>query len=466
MLDGLTSLLDKSLLREEGELGGDHRFTMLETIREYGLEQLEAAGEAELIQRAHATFYLALAVRAEPELWAAEQITWLDRLEAEQGNLRMALANLLQSGDGEAALRMATALVMFWFIRSDLTEGNDWLERVLSHRLDAPTMVQIKALCMASTLAWSSGDYARAASLAEEALTTAQAAGDAAGIANALYHLGTVAELQGHDDQAEPLYEQALARYRDLADDRGIALAAMVLGDTAYRRGDYARAVALAQEALAIFRERGNRFSAAITVGILGEVALAQGDLAGAAAAYGEALDLAQAVGDWQTVADAISGFAGIAVSGGQAEQAARLLGTVDALCEAVGRPQVSHHLQQKRALAATRAALDEGTFATAWAQGRAQPRAQAVAEARTLAADLTGSGAAGSRSPASPAGLTAREQQVLRLLVAGRSNREIAAALFITHRTAMTHVTNILAKLNVASRTEAAAWAVRHDIA
>jgi non-specific serine/threonine protein kinase len=439
---------------------------MLETIREYGLEQLEAAGDTELAARAHAAFYLDLAERAVPELGAAEQSIWLERLEAEQGNLRTALAFFLQTSDGQAALRFASALTHFWFIRSHLTEGNDWLSRVLASPLNVPPAVQAKALCAASTIAWSSGEYARAAALAEEGLTTARAAGDATGIANALVQLGTVAELQGNDGQAESLYQEALEQYRDLADDQGIADAAMVLGDTAYRQGDHARAVALAAEALAIYRKRGNRFAAAITVGILGEVALAQGDIAGAAEAYGEALDLAQAVGAWWIVADVLSGFAGIAVSRGQAEQAACLLGTVDALCEADGRPLVPHHLQQKRALAATHAVLDEAAFAAAWAQGRTRPREQAVAEARALAADPAGSRKASSRSPASPAGLTAREQEVLRLLVAGRSNREIAAALFITHRTAMTHVTNILAKLGVASRTEAAAWAVRHGMA
>lgn len=185
-----------------------------------------------------------------------------------------------------------------------------------------------------------------------------------------------------------------------------------------------------------------------------------------ATTAYGEALDHAEAVGGWWIVADALSGFAGIAVSRGQAEQAARLLGTVDALCTAAGRPLVPHHLQQKRALADTRAALDAPAFAAAWAHGRACPPAQAIAEARALAAGASSADEAGGRTRTSPACLTPREQEVLRLLVAGRSNREIAAALFITHRTAMTHVTNILAKLDVGSRTEAATWAVRHGLA
>jgi non-specific serine/threonine protein kinase len=439
---------------------------MLATIREYGLEQLAVDSDSMVVQPAHAAFYLDLAERAEPELRASEQITWLNRLEAEQGNLRAALAYLLQSGEDEMALRLAGALLMFWFMRGHLTEGNDWLTRVLSRRSSVPAAVQTKALCAASMLAWAVGEYQRAAALAEEALTTAQAANDALGSALALYHLGTVAELQGHDDQAAPLYEQSLAQFRDLGDEWGIVAAAMVVADTAYREGEYARAVSLAQEALATYRTRGDRFGAAITVGILGEVALAQGELIAAATAYGEALDHAEAVGEWWIVADALSGFAGIAVSHGQAEQAARLLGTVDALCTAAGRPLVPHHLQQKRALADTRAALDAPTFAAAWAEGRARPPAQAIAEARALVADPAGTDEIGGRTRASPACLTPREQEVLRLLVAGHTNREIAAALFITHRTAMTHVTNILAKLDVASRTEAAAWAVRHGLA
>jgi predicted ATPase/DNA-binding CsgD family transcriptional regulator len=464
VLDGLTSLVDKSLLREEMGPEDEPRFGMLETVREFALERLAAAGEAEIIQRAHAAFYLTLAERAEPELGRAAQVAWLDRLDAELGNFRAALAWLLQAGDGETGLRLAAALGTFWFIRNRLTEGNDWLGRLLSLSPGAASAVRVKARCVGSMLAWSAGDYPRATALAEKGLTIARAGEDTAGVAEALFHLGTIAELRGDDDQAENLYAQAFARYRERGDDRGTAIAAMNLGDAAYRRGDYARAMALAEEALAIFLELGDRWAAAIAVGILGEVALERGDTAAAIAAYAESLDFALAVGDRWSVADALSGFAGVAAAGGRAGQAARFLGAVDNLCEAAGRPQVSHHLQQKRALAATRAGLDERAFAAAWATGRALPLEQAVAEAVAMAATPTSAVEPGGPGPR--AGLTAREREVLLLLTAGRSNREIAAELFISHRTAMTHVTHILAKLGVASRTEAAAWAVRHDLA
>jgi DNA-binding CsgD family transcriptional regulator/tetratricopeptide (TPR) repeat protein len=438
---------------------------MLETIREFGLEQLAAAGETAAVEHAHAAFYLALVEQAEPALDAAEQAAWLDRLETDHGNLRVALSVLAQTG-GAPLLRFATALTVFWNIRSQLTEGNAWLERALAQRADAPGWLQRKALRAASMLAWAIGDYPRSRQRAQEALTAALAVGDAAGIAEARYHLGTVAELEGDDDQAEPLYAQALQQWRDLGDAAGIANAAMVLGDTAYRRGESARADALAQEALAIYRKLGDHAAGALTLGVLGEVALTRGDVVGAITAYSEALVLAQAVGDWSTIADALSGFAGVALAAGQPKRAARLLGAVDALCGAAGRFQVAHHLQHKRALAAARNRLDPATFAAAWAAGRADPLAHAIAAAQALAADSTGGNAAGTPSTAAPGGLTPREREVLRLLVVGATNRDIAAALFISHRTAMTHVTHILAKLDVATRTEAAAWAVRHGLA
>lgn len=164
-------------------------------------------------------------------------------------------------------------------------------------------------------------------------------------------------------------------------------------------------------------------------------------------------------------IANALSGFAAVVLADGQPTIAARLLGVVQGICEATHLPVLPHHFQHRLALQDTRAALTDARFIAAWEAGRSLPLDTAVAEAHKLAAVVRGETATATRAPQLDYDLSLREFDVLRLLVAGRSNAEIAERLYISRRTATTHVSHIYAKLGVTSRAAAIALAHRHGL-
>jgi predicted ATPase len=173
-LEGVSSLLDKSLLRQEVGPEGEPRFVMLETIHEYARERLEASGEAEEVRRLHAAYFLALAEEAEPELSGADQLACLERLEAEHDNMRAALSWSLEK-EPETALRLAVALARFWEKRSYFSEGSRWLEAALrqSDRVEAATTdsaTRARLLSEAGTFAFFRTDFDHAIELHGEAL--------------------------------------------------------------------------------------------------------------------------------------------------------------------------------------------------------------------------------------------------------------------------------------------------------
>jgi len=224
-------------------------------------------------------------------------------------------------------------------------------------------------------------------------------------------------------------------------------------------QGDTARAVAFFDEALQEFRALDNPWYTGVALASLGKIARARGEFARATALYRESLTLRwDRVGDKMGIAGSLRGLASIAALTGRFEHAARLYGAAEALGESVGAPVGHPSARTAQALAKIRAGLGEPGFAAAWAAGRGLPLAEAVAEA------LTGP----AKGPPLPvaAGLTPRESEVLRLLPLGLTNREIGERLFVTERTAAKHVENILAKLGVGSRAEAAAFAVAHGVA
>jgi tetratricopeptide (TPR) repeat protein len=320
VLDRLASLVDKSLLRqEEDPTSGEPRFTMLETLQEYALEQLAASGAEGAQRAAHARYFLALAEQAELQLIGPQQATWLARLEREHGNLRAALgwAQWSERSQAEArerepsvrverstlGLRMAAALWRFWSVRGHLSEGRRWLEDLLacqgSHEVSGESAaVRAKALNEAGNLARAMGDYARAAALHQESLTLSQAQGNTPGIAAALNGLGTVVDVQGDYPRARGLYEESLRLLRALGDSWGIASSLHNLGDAARDVGDYARARGLYEESLALRRGMGDTRGIALSLNNLGAIAQAQGDDARATALHEESLALKRTLGD------------------------------------------------------------------------------------------------------------------------------------------------------------------------
>jgi ATP/maltotriose-dependent transcriptional regulator MalT len=264
VLDGVASLIDKSLLQQIEQEGEEPRLVMLETIREYGLEVLTASGEIEITRQAHVLYYLTLAEEAEPELAVPQQTVWLERLEREYDNLRVAMGWFLERGEAgqsmEMALRLAGALRLFWVFFGHWSEGRNFLERALAGSKDTvvPVQVQVKALKAAAHLAFVQGDTDRAEVLPEECLALCRELGDIAGIALSLRLLGAIAAMRGNFVVASSLTEEALALFREVGDKEGTAWSLFNLAGIVGDQGEYTRAISLNEEALALFREVGD----------------------------------------------------------------------------------------------------------------------------------------------------------------------------------------------------------------
>ncbi len=329
VLQGLTALADKSMLRTGDDAAGEARVGMLETVREYGLERLAAAGQAEATRRAHAAYYLSLAEEAEPELRGAAQVEWLERLDAEWANLRAALEWLLRQGELTNGLRLAGALRRFWLVRGYPGEGRGWLERLLervaAEGVAVPAMARAKALNAAGVLAWSQGDYARAVTLCEAALALYREGDDTAGMALSLNHLGFVAADQGESGHATELLTESLRLYRRLDDRWGIARTLGDLGVMAAQQGDFAEATRLLEESLPLRRGLGNKRGIAVALSNLGNVAVDQGDYRRATALFEESVVLARELGNKKEIALSLNSLGDVAAAQGEAERAAAL---------------------------------------------------------------------------------------------------------------------------------------------
>jgi predicted ATPase/class 3 adenylate cyclase len=258
VLAGLDRLVEHSLLRSAEGVDGEPRFTMLETIREYGLERLEESGEAEATRRAHTDFFLALVEQAEPELTRPEQLTWLERLETEHDNLRAALSRALVC-DAQIALRLAVGLGWFWYFRGYFREGRAWLDCTLAVSRD-PGPLHVGALAAAGRLARHLGEYEGAIALLEQSLELARTVQDRRAEAIALFELGALAGLAEGDAAREvALTEASLAVWRELGDAWGTAQTLNNLGYEAYLQGDLDGAVSLLDEGVTLARAAGDR---------------------------------------------------------------------------------------------------------------------------------------------------------------------------------------------------------------
>jgi predicted ATPase len=236
LLDGVASLVDKSLLWADDDPSGEPRYRMLETVREYGLEQLAAGGEEEATRRGHAIWSVALAERTWERFAQGLDAHWLDRLEADYANLRAALAWLEQRGDGDGLVRLAGSLAVFWLFRGHRREGRDWLARALaqSRITDVDPATRVRALVGAGFLARNQGDYRRATDLANASLALSRASGDRRSAAMARWLLGYVALARGEYERAEAHAGQARALFQELGDDWMAASMTSHLGVAAY----------------------------------------------------------------------------------------------------------------------------------------------------------------------------------------------------------------------------------------
>ncbi len=302
-LDLIASLTDQSLLRPQQQSMGEPRFALLETVREYALECLEASGETATIRRAHAECYLALAERAEPELTGPKQTLWLNRLAADHDNIRAALGWALAEDGCTTAVRLAGALWRFWWMHGHYREGRGWLETALAQTAGTDAQ-RAKALYGAGSLATEQGDYAHATTLLEAALAAARSAREQTVTALALTDLGSVARQQGAYGRAAKLHDEALALRREASDHRGIAVSLGNLGLALLYQGEYGRAEALMTESAAIFRELGDQHSLITTISNLAHLAVVRGDYERARVLGEESLSGYRGMGDRQGMAD------------------------------------------------------------------------------------------------------------------------------------------------------------------
>lgn len=507
--------MDDGLLQTVEHGDEEPRFVMLETVREYAREQLTAHGELNEAQEVHAAFYRQLAEQAAVRLSGPDQDDWLARLDAEHDNLRAALAWSRDRSAGAAHLPLATTLWRFWQVRGYLSEGRRWLEEALAHG-SAPPSLRAEALTGAAALARSQGDYEQAVRLQEESLKLWQEIGDQRGTATALQTLGVIAWDQGGYQRAIELYEEGLAISRDLGDRRLIGSMLGNLGSALADQGDSARAVEILEESLALrremndrrgiaillshlgraakflgeaecatayyteallgFRRLGDIHSSAVMLVNLGQVAIERGALHEATGLYDEALALCRDLGEQRGIAECLTGFGQIAAARGRPARAARLLGSAAALRRQIGASQVPPPEQARydSLVAGIRAAVGEETFAAAWTTGVAlpldrvlagTPNGEESADERGRDVQRADTPAPPRTAPALPGGLTAREAEVLGLIAAGGSNREIADTLVVSVRTVEHHIANIYRKIDARGRADATAYAIRHGL-
>ena len=458
-LQGVASLVDKSLLRREDAAGGEPRFGMLETVREFALERLaERDGEA-TVRDAHAAHFLAMATEDRARFEGPARTAAITRVERERDNLRSALTWAFEREDAETVRRLAAELARFWVVLGHIDEGRDWLERAVAMPGPSSVAAQVDAMCWASDLAVAKNDPARADALARAALVLSDEAGYCPGVATSLFQIGLAAECARDAERATEHYEEALPRFRELNASVWVGVVLRRLGLAALARGAADQATARHEEALAVFRGLDHPWGVPASLGDLAGLALRRGDPAGALAAYQESLAHWQRLRERFHITVSLWGIARVALATGRPEQAARLLGAIDALDEAMGYvPGADLRADLLRDEGESRAALGDEAYDAAWRAGRALPLQEAMDEAAAVTVGL-GQGATARRWTVTSThfGLTPRELEVLRLVASGRTDRQIAAALFLSPRTVHHHVAGALAKLGVGNRIAAA---------
>jgi non-specific serine/threonine protein kinase len=497
-LDLIAALVGQSLLRPDDAAAGEPRFVLLDTIREFGIEQLAQSGEEDEIRRRHAAFFLALAERSRLAWLLPDGQRLVDQLEADSANLRSALTWFADQGDADALVRLAAALLPLWEQRGRRREGHDWLERAaaLGRIAAAPSLASgLIALGLAVHI---TGNEERALALLAEARALNVAA-DPYVVFHGLMVSGLVLLRRNDLGGSAAFQEQALAVLAELGHEPWVDLATSSvlghLGNIAVASGDIDRAescfaAALDQQQALGFAPGTSHFAASHPIAGQGDVARARGDHEAALVAYQTALRSAQPFHDTRAIVYALGGVAGTLAASGAWQQAARLFGATEALHDAAGIHFDLETMDRQRALGlpepwyragesfgvgeALHQALgdrsvvipairDVDAAAEAWAAGRRLSLEEAIAEAIASVIQPSPSPVAHGGSPER---LTPREVEVLRLLAAGKTDREIGETLFVSRRTAATHVAHIFAKLGVGSRAAAAAWAVRHGMA
>ena len=509
-LEGVTMLLETSLLQREEGSGEEIRFRMLETIRSFGLEQLVETGEDEAVRERFAQMMIAFAERLKTGVQGRDAQHWLETADRDIDHVRVALSWLLGRGDFSRAQYLASRMWRYWDNRGRNIEGREWLERALADNSDELSLTRCEAAyglamlvesqghveiasqwleralkiaeALGNTLeiarivdaqgfvARGKGDYETALSLHHHALSLARSIGDALTEARALNHIGAVAYVTGDSSTANAYFGQVVQLFRDSSNPRFLCTALLNYGASFSEMGMNDEAERYAHEAYEVASTIGEQRTMAMALLNLGETYERRGQLELANNKICEALPVLKAMEDIYSLATAAQNIGSIAAAAGKMERAARFFAFS-------GKRMIEGGLahgpvEQERldaAIATVRAALSDAEFDAQWDAGEKMTTDQMIAEAPFPPADTPSAPAIQTVSapaePADPFGITPREKEVLALLVEGRSDREIAGELFISHRTVMRHVSSILDKLDAPTRTAAATAAIRHGL-
>jgi predicted ATPase/DNA-binding CsgD family transcriptional regulator len=500
VFDRLARLVHQSLVLVEGQ-ETVARYGLLETLRQYAAEQLDSVAEAARVRDRHLDWYLALAERADAQLTSPAQSTWLEVFEREHDNIRAALRWSQNSGSIDRVLTLATACGYFWQIRGHRyrSEGRHWLDEALSNTASAGNpAARARALYWAGTFAAEQFDFVHATTQLEECLEVWQALGNRRGLAEALLGLGLVARDAGDYVRAEELLRRSLDLSRQLNDRLKTARALRYLGSVAVLQDDAPQALELLGESLALLQALGESHLEGHLHDQLGQAERARGALDSSAAAHQRGMALLERAGCAEGVNTSRYLQARLAQARGERARALRLAAhslqgyrevgnrrdvpsCLDLVAELVvdETPQrsvqlfaVSEALRESMGIrlppvdraahtagvAAARTALGDTAFDAAWSAGRACPADEGIGLAIACAEPTVMVSVPGVQ-------LTPRELEVAVLVGRGHSNKEIAAALVVSLRTAEAHVTNVLTKLGLRSRAQLAVWAAERGL-
>ncbi len=495
-LDEIEVLVDQSLVRRLDGIG-EPRFTMLETIREFGLEQLAAAGEEEVIRDRHATWFRQLVETLDLHHTMHRDAVVMRRLIPEQDNVRQALAWFAARGDAPSLNLMSAGMSIFWSALGQFAEARSWLQRAIADDTGVPLLICARAWHEAGWLAMCQGELDVSQPLHEAALRLARVAGEPYFLAEVILSGGTLAFWQGDLERAAALMEEGHQGFQLVGAEFAAApvkagAAVNFLGNIAFVAGDLPTAIERGQEAVAIARSLDATADLGFALCGLGYARLLDGATADAAACFVEATALTWTTGDDAFLARLFWAMAAVATTAGHAEVAARLIGAADTLDARTGSAMwPADRVLADWCLARLEAVLEPTALASARRAGVTLSVEQAIAVVRLVAAmvlddervaaiwqevgaaepgvpgDEPGFVISGHMAPSDATSvggnLTRREREVLGLLSLRLSPEEIAERLAISPRTVQSHITRVFGKLGVTNLRDAAAFAARH---
>lgn len=471
VVDLVSALVDHNLVTPTDTPDDEEpRIEMAGVIRELALERLATSGEAAATRDAHAAVCLTLALEGETHMVREVVPAWLDLLEREHANFRAALAWTLRDDAGleraAQGAQLAGALWLFWYYHSHLAEGRAWLERALAMPGGIPNPARGRLLLGLGTILHFLGEPERARKVLLDGLRVLLDVGDLSGAAYALSGIGTIAEDIGLYAKAAEAFTEANALFTRLDDHVNIAVTRHHLGVVALGQGDLPLALERLEDALALARHERDPWSTAASLSYLGLVRGSSGDLEGAADALREALALYRQLGTTERTVGTIQRVAVLAVARRDLATAVRLFAATDVLVANLGIIQALPERDiYERALADAERRLPAARRETEAARGAELSLEEALADAERLVQTVDRPRRAVPPERPDAAGLSPREREVLRLMVDGASNDEIAAALNVSRRTAAQHVGSILGKLGASNRTAATMIAMRRGL-